>query len=269
MSQAFGSTSSGDAGPGLGTTPSSPVNARSAAGGALGKSTGHVGTRSIGEVLALLKTEFDDISISKIRFLESEGLVTPQRTPSGYRKFSNSDIERLRYILRQQKENFLPLKVIRERLEAGERSAESAPVEESTQESTAPSKPETTLPAGPMSRRELIQASGLTESTMRELEKFNLVRAERTATGLVYDSQSLAIARLAGRFLNFGVEPRHLRIFRTSADREADLYQQLVMPHRAARTVEAQTEARARVEELMTLGAALHDELLRQALDNL
>jgi DNA-binding transcriptional MerR regulator len=254
--------------------------------------SGQGSTRSIGEVLGILKAEFDDITISKIRFLESEGLVTPQRTPSGYRKFSDADVQRLRFILRQQKENFLPLKVIRERLEqergpAGEAPAavaiapeivalpstpaepaaeinESAPAP-SAQEPPAP--PNVGLPAGPLSRRELVEASGLTESRLRDLENFGLLQGERTTTGLWYDGPALEIARLAARFLLFGVEPRHLRIFRTAADREADLYKQLVMPQKTSRTTQAQTENRARMEELTSLGAALHDELLRQALD--
>lgn len=246
--------------------------------------TGQGSTRSIGEVLGVLKAEFDDITISKIRFLESEGLVTPQRTPSGYRKFSSADVERLRFILRQQKENFLPLKVIRERLDLEtaatetalpavepsnppERQAQAAPVALVPVPETTQSDPTVGLPAGPMSRRELVEASGLTESRLRDLENFGLLQGERTATGLWYEGQALAIARLAARFLHFGVEPRHLRIFRTSADREADLYKQLVMPQKNSRTTQAQTENRARMEELTSLGAALHDELLRQALD--
>jgi DNA-binding transcriptional MerR regulator len=258
--------------------------------------TGQGSTRSIGEVLGVLKAEFDDITISKIRFLESEGLVTPQRTPSGYRKFSESDIQRLRFILRQQRENFLPLKVIRERLEqeSGLASPPSVSAVETNQNPTTlqtspvdrakpqptpapeprPEQPVTAasetnigLPAGPMSRRELVEASGLTESRLRDLENFGLLQGERTTTGLWYEGQALAIARLAARFLHFGVEPRHLRIFRTAADREADLYKQLVMPQKASRSAQAQTESRARMEELTSLGASLHDELLRQALD--
>jgi DNA-binding transcriptional MerR regulator len=249
--------------------------------------TGHGSTRSIGEVLNVLKAEFDDITISKIRFLESEGLVTPQRTPSGYRKFSNSDVERLRFILRQQKENFLPLKVIRERLDSGEvgdgavrqpvTSVEAPAADVRTSEPSPEPVPEpdlperrpldTGLPTEPISRRQLVEASGLTESRLRDLENFGLLQGERTTTGLWYDSQALGIARLAARFLHFGVEPRHLRIFRTSADREADLYKQLVMPQKSSRSTQAQTESRARMEELTSLGAALHDELLRQALD--
>lgn len=235
---------------------------------------GQGATRSIGEVLSILKKDFDDITISKIRFLESEGLVTPQRTQSGYRKFSNADVERLRYILRQQKENFLPLKVIRERLDNSDEAVASEPA---PQAEPATPEPETALPerrplsvgmpTGPLSRNELAEASGLTESRLRDLENFGLLHGERTATGLWYDGQALGIARLAARFLHFGVEPRHLRIFRTAADREADLYKQLVMPQKAAKTAEAQTENRARMEELTSLGAALHDELLRQALD--
>lgn len=237
--------------------------------------TGQASTRSIGEVLAILKTEFDDITISKIRFLESEGLVTPQRTPSGYRKFSGADVERLRYILRQQKENFLPLKVIRERLdEATEatREATAAGVAEDSRPDAVitelPKRPlVTSMPTGPLSRRQLIEASGLSEAQLRSLEGFKFVQSERTATGQQYDGQALGIARLAARFMALGVEARHLRIFRTAAEREADLYKQLVVPNQASRSAQVQTENRARMEELTSLGAALHDELLREQLD--
>jgi DNA-binding transcriptional MerR regulator len=242
--------------------------------------TGQGSTRSIGEVLGILKSEFDDITISKIRFLESEGLVMPQRTPSGYRKFTEADVQRLRYILRQQKENFLPLKVIRERLDTAVPPSGTTPPDIREEEPAEPTPPPAAaevpserrplglgIPNGPLSRRELVEASGLTESRLRDLENFGLLHGERTATGLWYDGQALGIARLAARFLHFGVEPRHLRIFRTAADREADLYKQLVMPQQSSRSTQALTENRARMEELTSLGAALHDELLRQALD--
>lgn len=223
--------------------------------------------RSIGEVLALLKQEFSDITISKIRFLESQGLVTPERTPSGYRKFSEDDVARLRFILREQKEHFLPLKVIRGRLE------------DKTEEPTAPSQsgaesatrdaiaPPNTLGGVTLERSELLNASGLSESQLRELENFGLLNARNAAGAITYDENSLVIAKIAARLLQFGTEVRHLRIYKTNADREADLYRQLTVQVRGTRNTAAKMEAQARLQELTTLGEAMRAELVRQAIN--
>jgi DNA-binding transcriptional MerR regulator len=236
-------------------------------------------TRSIGEVLALLKQEFDDITISKIRFLEGQGLIEPDRTPSGYRKFSDSDIEKLRFILRAQKDHFLPLKVIKARLKEREAQVQAAAQATSrgegpqvmvSTEVTPVSLDSMVMSGGAMlSRSDLLTASGLTESQLREVEGFSLIVGQKTANGIWYAEESAIIAKLAARFLHFGVEPRHLRIFKTAAQREADLYRQLAGPVLGSRNTQARMEAVARLEELHGLGEQLRGELLRQAINTL
>jgi DNA-binding transcriptional MerR regulator len=226
--------------------------------------------KSIGEVLAQLKQEFDDISISKIRFLESQGLIDPERTPSGYRKFSEEDIARLRYILRQQKEHFLPLKVIRGRLDevSGERSEQSDVSPAMNGADVRDGMVATSLIAGAtLDRRQLMSTSGLTDTQLRELEGFGLIKSHSSSEGTWYDEQAIVIAKLASRLLHYGTEVRHLRIYKTASDREADLYRQLTVPVRDTRNTQAKMDSQARLNELMSLGEAMRSELLRQDLD--
>lgn len=231
-------------------------------------SAGRGATRSIGEVLAALKQEFSDITISKIRFLEGQGLITPERTASGYRKFSESDIDRLRYVLRQQRDNFLPLKVIKQQLEArAEAAAVTADITGADGVITITDETLEDASSGPIARDELAKRSGLTESQIRELEGFSLLQGQCSGSAIWYDNDALEVARLAARFLQFGIEARHLRSFKTAAAREADLYRQLASPVRTQRNTQARMEAVARLEELLRLGAAMRDELLRQALN--
>lgn len=227
--------------------------------------------RSIGEVLALLKQEFGDLTISKIRFLESQGLVDPERTPSGYRKFDDTDVARLRFILRQQKEHFLPLKVIKERLEQAFDNKTESPAGATSDSGEVGQSMRAEMIAGvpvsgTMSRSELLGETGLSESQLRELEQYGLVNGNRLADGIWYDECALVVAKIAARFLKNGTEVRHLRIFKTAADREADLYRQLVMPVRGMRNTQARMEAKARLDELTSLGEAMRAELLRSSL---
>jgi len=218
--------------------------------------------RSIGEVLALLRTEFADVSISKIRFLESQGLVNPERTASGYRKFRDDDVARLRYILRQQKEHFLPLKVIKGRLTQND---ERTPAEQSP----IPLRSEGSDAGGFVDRAGFLSATNLTEGQTRELEGFGLLTSEKSSSnGSWYSADAVLLGKIAERFFSFGVDARHLRIFKTGADREADLYRQMTGASRTPKRGQAQIEAAARLEELSNLGQALHIELLRQALEH-
>lgn len=225
----------------------------------------HSGVRSIGEVLATLKQEFPDITISKIRFLESQGLVTPKRTASGYRQFTEDDLARLRYILRQQKENFLPLKVIKGRLNEAPQVAQEAEVKPAVHRTSVVAP---LVEGGTLSRNELIKESGLSEHQVRELEELGFLQGTRSTAGTWYGDDARNIAKIAARFLAFGVEPRHLRGFKMAADREADLYKQLVPRVNGQRNTQARMEANARLEELSMLGATLRDELLRGALNS-
>ncbi len=208
--------------------------------------------RSIGQVLAALKGDFPDISISKIRFLESEGLITPQRAPSGYRRYSAADLERLRYVLTVQRDHYLPLKVIREHLEQVDQGR-AAPSRDDLPTSRAPAgsgppaggggSPSTGSAAAPLSvasatsqrapvrlsRQELLDASGLTDSALAELERNSIVTPRRGSTH--YGREALTLAAAARRLSDYGIEGRHLRAFKMSADREVGLVEQAIAPY--------------------------------------
>ena len=337
---------------------------------------------SIGEVLSLLQAEFPDVTISKIRFLESQGLLDPERTPSGYRKFYDTDVERLRWILRQQRENFLPLKVIKGRLlgrrddseedgqglpseATGEEAADMAPpapeplvdepavaepvasqpvasqpapaepvseepekvvppkaaamevdpapteplpVEAAAAQSEPPVTPQVVEPQvaaprvtephpGPPAREaprhppprrrlsvtdlplplsgasltleELASASGQSPDHIRDLERAGFIMGRSVADVVYYDEECLSVAELMGGFARFGIEPRHLRIYKNSAEREAGLFQQVIVPLLKQRNPEARQRAIDALEELSQLGERLRTTMLRQAIKGL
>jgi DNA-binding transcriptional MerR regulator len=195
-------------------------------------------TRSIGQVLAILRTEFPEISISKIRFLEAEGLINPQRAPSGYRRYSESDVERLRYVLSVQREHYLPLKVIREHLEQIDRgqaapslSGKGGPLGNGTSSSGHSPNPPAASAKQPvrLTRQELLDASGLTESGLSELER-NQIVVTRSGTAH-YGRDALTLAIAARRLAEYGIDGRHLRAFKLSADREVGLVEQAIAPY--------------------------------------
>jgi DNA-binding transcriptional MerR regulator len=225
------------------------------------------GTRSIGNVLGLLKNEFPDISISKIRFLETEGLISPQRAPSGYRRYTDADVERLRYVLSVQRSHYLPLKVIREHLEAMDRGqpppalespfpmTEPAAVASSGQPSQATARPPVRL-----SRAELLEASGLTELALAELERNQIVQTRRGSKHYGRDALTLAIA--ARRLGEYGIDGRHLRAFKISADREVGLVEQAIAPH--VRRAGGNKDVSGEVTQLVI---SFHAALLRTAME--
>jgi len=278
---------------------------------------------SIGEVLSLLKEEFPDVTISKIRFLESQGLLDPERTPSGYRKFYDTDVERLRWILRQQREHFLPLKVIKGRLRGGEEGADEgsvatvdgaadpygdvptddaaaaapipapnygsvpAPAPAPVGYSGAAPAPATTVggssfpgsggyldlpplrvePAGvSLTLSELSAATGLDEELLKELEKFGLLSGRKVASSTYYDEDALNVGRLAAGFMKYGVEARHLRMYKTAGEREAGFFEQVVMPMLKQRNPQARKQATEALAELSQLGQGLRTAMLRQLL---
>lgn len=231
------------------------------------------GLLSIGEVLALLRSDFPDISISKIRYLESEKLVEPSRTPSGYRKFTRADAERLRYVLRMQRDHYLPLKVIREYLDAIDRGLKPAPLagDESAPRAlvSTDSYPsaEDFVSAGAdlrLSRKELLEESGITNEVLRELESFGLV-AQTPGTSY-YDATALQVARIAGEMAQFGYGPRHLRPFRLAADRELSLVEQVVKPMARGRHEDSAAKAEETARAIATLGIQLHLALVKAGL---
>ena len=224
----------------------------------------------IGEVLAELRVEFPDVTISKIRFLEAEGLVEPERTAAGYRKFSRSDVERLRYVLTAQRDRYLPLKVIKEDLDAMDRGLEPA------EGSGAPRVPaavlagnglpsgSTWLSDGPtlrLSRDELIDAAAISAELLDKIEGFGLVRPR--AAGEHYDADALVVATMVGELAAFGLEPRHLRVFKTAADRELGLVEQVVAPLRRQRDAAATSRADEVVAQLAAAAVRLHAALVR------
>jgi DNA-binding transcriptional MerR regulator len=290
---------------------------------------------SIGEVLSLLQDEFPDVTISKIRFLESQGLLDPERTPSGYRKFYEGDIDRLRWILRQQKDHYLPLKVIKDRLDDGgapgapelnggpvtaaagepqtlglalaldDRPAApptAAPVAPAAVTETAPAAPpvpepaaagtvtaagevpETFRPATPsragarrraaapepgavsLTADELAKASGLSARDVRDLERFGLLEGFAVGDATYYDDDALVIARTAAGFLQHGIEARHMRTYKVATDREAGLFEQIVLPLLKQRNPDAKRRATETVVELIRLGDDMRRVLLKREL---
>jgi DNA-binding transcriptional MerR regulator len=219
---------------------------------------------SIGAVLAQLQPEFPEISISKIRFLEAERLVEPQRTPSGYRKFSPEDVERLAYVLRMQRDHYLPLRVIRDHLAAMDRGeappalpAAGAPEEEQ------PLLGESAASGTRLGRAQLVAAAEITEQQLAEWESFGLVSADQDGS---YDGEMVQVARLVGELGRFGLEPRHLRAVKAAADREVGLVQQVVAPLRRHRNPQTRAHAAAMARELATLSVRLHAALVQAGL---
>jgi len=229
-------------------------------------------TLTIGDVLAHLKVEFPDLTISKIRFLETEGLVQPERTPSGYRKFASGDVSRLRYVLSQQRDHYLPLRVIKDQLDAIDRglvppgaSTDSplpAHVAMASIQGNAPTA-EHFRPAPAamrLSKEELLNAAGLRGEQLRELEQFGLINAK---PGGHYDDDALAVAKIVADLARFGLEGRHLRAFRTAAEREVGLFSQVVGPMGRQRGGEAKARAEETVRELAALSVRLHAALVQ------
>jgi DNA-binding transcriptional MerR regulator len=206
----------------------------------------------IGEVLAQLSAEFPDVRISKIRFLESEGLIEPARSPSGYRRFSRHDVQRLRYILTAQRDHYLPLRVIKERLDAPDGAAELA-----SPAGAAAGRGGTLL-----SRAELLEAAGLDAERLDELEEFGLIRRR----GRQYGQDALAVARLVAELGAFGVQARHLRAVKAAAERETSLIEQVVAPLLRQRSPGASERAGQTARDIAALSIRLHAALVEAEL---
>ncbi len=225
---------------------------------------------SIGEVLGKLRSDFPDVTISKIRFLESEGLIEPQRTPSGYRKFTTTDLERLRYVLLAQRDQYLPLKVIKENLDALDRglqpaqSAGAAPTPRlaTVDGALAPSAfiEQTELR---LSRDELLSSSGISEEQLVELESYGLIQIK----GRHFDGDALTVAKVVSEIATFGIEGRHLRAFKTAADREVGLVEQVITPLMRQKNPESKARAQEVSREIASLSVRLHAALVRSGLN--
>jgi DNA-binding transcriptional MerR regulator len=223
---------------------------------------------SIGEVLAILHADFPDVTISKIRFLEEQGLVEPERTASGYRKFSHDDVERLRFVLSRQRDQYLPLRVIREHLDALDAGVPAPPLPGGPARSArlVEEHPADQLAGRDvrLTRAELIRLADVPEDVVAALESYGLIAPDRVSDR--YHGDDVAIARSAARLAGFGIEPRHLRAFRTAADREAGLVEQVVEPLRRQRNAESAARAEETERELAALCSQLHAALVSAAL---
>ena len=192
----------------------------------------------IGEVLAQLRAEFPDVSVSKIRFLEAEGLVQPARSPSGYRKFGPADVDRLRYILTAQRDRYLPLRVIKDQLDGDQGQS------------------------GPLTRSELLDAAGIDERSLAELEEFGLV----LRSGRQYPPEAVEAVRAIMALGRYGVQARHLRVVRASADREIALIEQIVAPILRQRNPGARDRAAESARDIASLVRTVHAALIEMTL---
>ncbi len=272
---------------------------------------------SIGEVLGLLLEEFPDITISKIRYLESQGLIVPERTASGYRKFYDEDVERLRYVLTEQKDNFLPLRVIKNRLDTppagierpeprgiknvlsdqemaaqetveldgdedttvildtkthpASRAPKAFPIVTDRQNQNAARRPALPDPSDAVgrpatySRAELLELSGLDEAILKDLESFHLVAARQVGNQGLFDEHDLAVAEVARGFAEAGFDVRHLKAWKISAEREAGLFEQRVLPVLRRRSPESRQESNNLLDDLSDLGGRLRAILVARA----
>jgi DNA-binding transcriptional MerR regulator len=215
---------------------------------------------SIGALLAQLRPDFPDVTISKIRFLEAEGLVRPARTAAGYRQFAPADIARLRFVLSAQRDHYLPLKVIREQLDAVDRGRRPATPSPTLPQPLDPPDARDFTPATQirLTREELAGAADIDGDLLTELEGYGLIRTDPAGC---YDADAVLVARTAKAMTRFGLEPRHLRAFRASADREVGLVEQVIAPlHRDAGRAEQVTR------ELAALSVRLHTLLVKTGL---
>ena len=220
---------------------------------------------TIGEIVQRLQNAYPDVSISKVRFLEEEGLVAPERTAGGYRKFSQADVARVEMILRLQKEHFLPLAVIREKLADFDRGKIPAELQRGAVGMTEP-LPLTAEDEGPLLLEDAQAALGIPSSFIRELSEFGLVTIEKTDNSDSIERADVQIVHAAWDLRKYGVEPRHLRMYENFSDREAALFSQILMPAFRHRTPESKTKLAETLHDLGNLTDDLKGRLLRRAL---
>jgi DNA-binding transcriptional MerR regulator len=234
------------------------------------------GTRnyqSIGEVLVSVKTEFPDITISKIRFLEAEGLIEPERTPSGYRKFYVDDVDRLKSILRMQRDEYLPLKVIKERLlkqDVDDDEAIDGPREDGGEDDEEKATASTEIADAPtglqMSIEEMSAASGVDRERIKELESYGIVCSHGPDGSRYYDGDDYIILSIVKDFFRFGIEPRHLTMYKHFTDREASFFDALVAPTLRQKNPDARRAAAQTLTDLSVTSRKFKQALLRTTL---
>jgi DNA-binding transcriptional MerR regulator len=234
------------------------------------------GRLNIGEVHARLREEFPSLELSKLRYFEAMDLVRPTRTAAGYRKYSDNDVERLRYALALQRDHHLPLKVIREHLDALDRGLEPPTL------ATGPQVPKLALaPDGfptaqsfdhdnsrlRLTRRELLAAAEIDDALLSDLESFGLIVPRPGSAP--YDNDAIVVARTVSELAQYGLEPRHLRSYKTAADREVGLVEQVAAPIRRSREEGAQGRAEEAVTQIAALSVRLHATLVKAGLRRL
>jgi DNA-binding transcriptional MerR regulator len=223
--------------------------------------------RSIGEVLVSVKTEFPDITISKIRFLESEGLIEPERTPSGYRKFYSDDVDRLRSILRMQRDEYLPLKVIKERLLRQDAGDDEPAAAEAMGEAGDEPEVATELAEAPtglqMSLEEMSAATSIDRERIKELEGFGIVCSHGPEGARYYDGDDYIILSILKDFFRHGIEPRHLTMYKHFVDREAAFFEAIVAPTLRQKNPDARRSASQTLADLSAASRKFKQALLR------
>ncbi len=231
---------------------------------------------NIGEVHARLREDFPSLELSKLRYFEAMGLVEPVRTPAGYRKYSHADLERLRYALQMQRDHHLPLKIIRERLDAIDRGLEPPPIPGEPQVPQlvvapdgfpAPSAFEADTSRLRLNRRELLAAAEISEELLAEIEAFGLV--SKRPGSAPYDNDAVVVARTVAELAQYGIGPRHLRAFKTAADREVGLVEQVVAPIRRSREAGAEGRSEEAMTQIAALSVRLHASLVKAGLRSL
>lgn len=220
---------------------------------------------SIGDALEILKDEFPELTISKLRFLENEGLVEPQRTGSGYRKYSHADIQRLRYILAMQRDQYLPLKVIKEHLDALDRGLDvnKNPLHALTVVEDLPNPSEFISSSKVrLTRAELLDSASCDEEFLKLVNDFGLIDTSKD----YFSIEDVEILKSSKALSEFGIEPRHLRQFKIAAEREVSLVEQVTNPIKRSKEVSADQIAQERAREIAALCTSLHIALVRTGL---
>ncbi len=216
---------------------------------------------TIGEVVEELRKDFPDLSISKVRYLEEEGLIKPERTPGGYRKFKAEDVNRIGTILRLQKDKFLPLNVIKSKLKSG-----------SFNEETYSEMPEESAPALDNSKKvkidDVANIVDLSFEEVKVLETYNILQPEETEEGKVYNSIDVRVMQLVKELASFGIEPRHIRFYENFAEREASFFQQILLPSFKQKGEESKTKALEELSVLTKLTQELKFLLLQKSVKN-
>jgi len=217
---------------------------------------------TIGEVVSKLRGEFSDLTISKVRFLENEGLIKPFRTSGGYRKFSPDDVEKLRTILKLQKDKYLPLNVIKSRLEQGNLESEDTGEQELQAETRKPSRE---LPRN-IPLRDALEITGISANELAELESFGLVHPRDTDEGKTYSATDVEIMQLSRDLSQFGIQPRHLRMYQIFAEREAVFFEQILLPSLKQKSPESRKRAAQVLAELLDHSRQLKHLILKNSL---